>query len=288
MHTSIKKYKNIQAENTAISFDIKRMEELYEKFGGQHDDVHRHDYYTILIVRNAKGKHIIDFNAFDLAPRQVYFISPNQVHQMLEEEKPKGFVLTFSQQFLMKNGIEQCFIDDLHLFNDFGFAPPLGLEIEEQARLIQICEQMESFIHSDKKFKNQAIGALLKLFLVHCNNACALSNEENTQTVQAAVVLLRNFKELLNQHFKQWHKVGEYSKALHITSDYLNASVKSLTGKSAKEHIQSRILIAAKRLLLFSELSTKEIAYELGFSEPANFSQFFKRCTGVSPSKFQM
>ena len=121
--------------------------------------------------------------------------------------------------------------------------------------------------------------------LVHCNNACSLSQEENTQTVQASVVLLRNFKDLLNKHFKQWHKVAEYSKALHITSDYLNASVKSLTGKSAKEHIQSRIFIAEKRLLLFSDLNTKEIAYELDFSESANFSQFFKRCTGVSPSK---
>ncbi|MEM0994741.1 MAG: helix-turn-helix domain-containing protein [Bacteroidota bacterium] len=47
------------------------------------------------------------------------------------------------------------------------------------------------------------------------------------------------------------------------------------------------MLIAAKRLLRFSELQNKEIAYELGFSAPANFSQFFKKCTGVSPSKFR-
>ena len=82
--------------------------------------------------------------------------------------------------------------------------------------------------------------------------------------------------------------VSQYAEALHITPDYLNASLKSLTGTGAKEHIQNRILIAAKRLLKFSDLNTKEIAYELGFSEPANFSIFFKKHTGISPSKFEV
>ncbi len=58
-------------------------------------------------------------------------------------------------------------------------------------------------------------------------------------------------------------------------------------GKTSKELIQSRISIEAKRMLYFSDLSIKEIGYELGFSEPANFSAFFKNCTGMSPSTFR-
>ncbi|MBL4708824.1 MAG: helix-turn-helix domain-containing protein, partial [Flavobacteriales bacterium] len=54
----------------------------------------------------------------------------------------------------------------------------------------------------------------------------------------------------------------------------------------AKEYIQSRIITEAKRLLYFSKLSNKQIGYELGFGEPANFSAFFKKCTGFSPSNF--
>ncbi len=285
--SSIKNYQNIQPNNQALTFNIKRMEDLYEKFGGQADEPHRHSYFTILLIESAKGKHIIDFNEFDLANFQVYFISPGQVHQLIEKEKSYGFALTFSSQFMIENGIENCFIEDLHLFQDFGFSPPLSLNVTEFNTLKNISIQIENTVNQQQKFKYQAIGALLKLFLINCNNACSLSQEDNTQNVQASVVLLRNFKELLNNNYQKWHKVNEYAKALHITSDYLNVAVKSLTGKSAKEHIQSRILTAAKRLLRFSDMTNKLIAYELGFSEPANFSQFFKKCTGISPSKFK-
>jgi AraC-like DNA-binding protein len=63
--------------------------------------------------------------------------------------------------------------------------------------------------------------------------------------------------------------------------------VKSKLGKTTKEYIQSRILTEAKRLLYFSPLTTKEIAYELGFNEAANFSAFFKKQTSISPTVFK-
>lgn len=263
------------------------MEAVYDRTGGQADEPHRHDYYTVLLTRKAKGKHFIDFNEFDLGDKQVWFIAPGQVHQIIEEQKSYGRVLTFSPNFLLENGIERRFIEELHLFNEYGSAPPLELSPEEMQTLESLAEQMSDFFRSNRKFRYQAVGALLKLFFIRCNNFCSLSQEENTQTVQASVVLLRNFKRILDERFREWHKVSEYAAALHITSDYLNASVKSLTGKSAKEHIQSRITVAAKRMLKFSTVPTKEIAYELGFSAPANFSQFFKKCVGISPTEFR-
>ncbi|MEO1712219.1 MAG: AraC family ligand binding domain-containing protein, partial [Bacteroidota bacterium] len=87
----IKQYTDIHPEDHLQSYAIKRMEDLYAKFGGQADDAHRHDYYTILCVEEAFGKHILDFTAYTLGPRQVYFVSPGQVHQIVEESAPKGF-----------------------------------------------------------------------------------------------------------------------------------------------------------------------------------------------------
>ena len=269
----IKQYTDIHPEDHLQSYAIKRMEDLYAKFAGQADDANR--------------KHILDFTEYALGQRQVHFVSPGQVHQIVEESAPKGFVLTFSQAFLMQNGIEACFIEDLHLFQDAGESPPLEPTEEEWSELKAILQQIEYFAQGDDKFKDQGVGALLKLFLIRCNNSCTLPVEDNTQVAQASVSLLRQFKSLVETHYQEWHKVQDYAQALHITADYLNTSVKSLTGKSAKEHIQRRVLLAAQRSLQFSHASTKEIAFALGFTEPANFSQFFKRQTGQSPSLFR-
>ncbi len=89
----------------------------------------------------------------------------------------------------------------------------------------------------------------------------------------------------MTQKYSEWHLTTDYATELNVTPDYLNRVIKSLTGKTAKEFIQARIITEAKRLLYFSEMSAKEIGYNLGFSEPANFSAFFKKNTGFSPSK---
>jgi AraC-like DNA-binding protein len=131
-----------------------------------------------------------------------------------------------------------------------------------------------------------AIGAWLKLLLLYCHHHCTLS-ESDPQQLEAGQALLKRFKQLVEQHYQTWHSSTAYAQALYISADHLNRSIKTLVGKTAKAYIQERLTIAAKRLLYFSELTTKEIGYELGFSEPANFSAFFKRNTGVSPSQFR-
>lgn len=284
---ALKAYQNVSLADQSLSFALKRMEEIYDKTDGKPDEPHWHAYYTIVFVREGRGVHHIDFHSFELGENQVYFISPGQVHQIVEHEKSSGWALTFSPQFLLENGIDRNFIADLHLFQDFGFTPPLTLNPTEAARLQFLAEEMDQLQQSHQKFRYEAVGALLKLFLIQCNHVCELCREENTQTVQATVTLLREFKKLLNEKYAVWHKVSQYAEAMFITPDHLNASVKALTHKSAKEHIQSRIIVSAQRYLRHTDLPQKEIAYALGFSEPANFSQFFKKCTGLSPTAFR-
>ena len=263
------------------------MEDVYDIVKGQPDEPHRHNYYIVLVVQKARGKHIIDFNEFDLSGNQMYFVSPGQVHQILEDEKSYGYAITFSQQFLAYNYIEESFVKDLYLFQENGFSPPLLVTDEVLKRALFFAKEMFELKDSDEKWKYQALGAWLKLLLILAQESCNMFPNQHTQSIQAGKVLLKDFKELLDQNHAQWHKVSDYAAALNITSDYLNTSVNSLTGTNVKAHIQNRILLAAKRMLLFASFSQKEIAYQLGFSEPANFSQFFKKHTKLSPSAFK-
>ncbi|MDA7803630.1 AraC family transcriptional regulator [Crocinitomix sp.] len=283
---SVKTYKNVNRENDLLSFGISRMEDVHDKLKGQTDDPHRHNYYTILLIKKASGQHLIDFNSYPLEGKSIFFLSPGQVHQVVEHEKSIGYSIVFSDQFLAKNNIPISFIEDLNLFNDFGETPPIQLSEEELTVLSQNAEEMIAMNSSEITLKYEAIGSLVKLLLIRCNNLCSIKKPDLSQ-VETSNSVLRKFKSLINEHHAEWHGTTEYANELHISPDHLNRVVKSLTGKTAKEHIQSRIITAAKRLIYFTDLSNKEIGYELGFNEPANFSAFFKKCTGSSPSNFK-
>tara|TARA_Y100000782_G_C10178964_1_gene263163 strand:+ start:49 stop:912 length:864 start_codon:yes stop_codon:yes gene_type:complete len=282
---AIKVYDQVNKVDPQKNFGISRMEDIYAKNGGKPDTPHRHDYFTILLVKQAKGEHVIDFHSFDLLGNQVYFIRPGQVHQVIEHEQSFGFSMVFSQQFLAENNISQRFIEDVSLFNNYGETPPIHLEKEQVKRLGEYCEEMMGYDKSSEKFKGQAIGAYLKLFLIYSNNLCQLS--KNPQTVESGNTILRAFKALVEEHYKEWHSTSQYAEALHITPDHLNRTIKSLIGKTAKEYLQSRINTEAKRMLYFSDLSNKEVGFTLGFSEASHFSAFFKKCTGESPSAYR-
>lgn len=283
----VKTYDHVNKEDDSISFSISKMETIYANRKGLVDTAHRHNYFTVLLIRDAAGKHIIDFNDYPLAKNQVFCISPGQVHQVIEDKQSTGFVMVFSTTFLAENNIPIRFIEDLNLFNDFGDTPPLTLDDEAVLTIHTYAKDIFTLHHSNITFKYEAIGALLKLILIHCNNACNKA-DDISQALDSKNSILSQFKTLINLHYKDWHNTKTYASALNITPDYLNRVVKSQTGKTAKEHIQSRITVAAKRLLHFTDLSNKEIGYALGFSEPGNFSAFFKHCVGISPSKFKV
>ncbi|MCI5057038.1 MAG: helix-turn-helix domain-containing protein [Flavobacteriales bacterium] len=283
---SVKVYEHINKSNDDVSFAITKMEDIYDARQGKADEAHRHSYFTVLIVFEATGRHIIDFCEYNLTNHQVYFISPEQVHQIEEHERSRGFVLTFSNDFLAKNNISEGFIDDLKLFNDFSESPPLHLDAKDCEKLKAYCTELLEIQTCNNPFQYEALGALLKLILIHCNIICDVHSDSNNHSMDNAHDLIRRFKHLIRQKFQVWHAVSDYADQLAVTPDHLNRVVKKITGKTAKNHIQSRVLIEAKRALYFSKSSLKEIAFALGFNDPANFSNFFKKHTGTTPSEF--
>lgn len=287
MHDEIKTYELTDRNGIPTDFILKNMGELYERSGGKPDRPHRHNYYTLLLVQQGKGTHIIDFKEYGLSDNSLHFIHPGQVHQLVASEKPEGWVINFSNLFLVRNHIPDRMIEDVYLFNKYSESPPLPVPANQFDHYMDIIRQIRLYDGLEMEYKREALGALLKLLLIQSNNHCTRYKNENPQSVETGNQLVRNFKELIDLHYQQYHKVSDYAKMLAVTGDYLNKSVKTLTGKSAKEFILDRILIEAKRVLLFTELSNKELSYTLGFEEPAHFSNFFKRYSGVSPMDFR-
>ena len=280
------KEERIVRREAKTNFNIRDMGDMHDEVSGKPDIPHRHDYYTVLLIEEATGNHIIDFVEFEFGNQEVHFVAPGQVHQVMLKQRPKGWFFTFSRDFLVENNIPETFISNINLFQPIGSSPPLLLDNKSYKKLEAIVNDMIMCSPSDLTYSRRALGALLQLFLIYCNNSSQLEPSQLDEK-SARICTLRTFKQLIEKHYKEWHKVKEYASELNITPKHLSKSIKSTTGRTAKDHITDRILLESKRLLHHSNLNVKEIAYTIGFEEPLHFSGLFKRLTGVSPTAYR-
>jgi AraC-like DNA-binding protein len=270
-----------------MPFMIKTMEEIDEEAGGIADNPHRHNYYTIIWSTTATGKHVIDFNEYPIQQYDIFFVSPDQVHQIVTDPKPTGYVILFTPEFPEKNSIRNDFIANLKLFKKSDETPPLQPSDNMIKTLKPFAEQMLVAFHAKGDMYLESIGAYLKLFLIECNNQCSLFPGTNTQIIEVGKTIVKNFKTIVEQNFSRSHQVGFYADTLNVTPNYLNEVIKSSINVSAKDFIQNRIILEAKRMILFTEKSGKEIGFDLGFEDPSHFSKFFKINTGQSLQNFK-
>jgi len=266
-------------------FVMKTMEEVDIQLGGIADTPHRHNYYTVIWPLTATGKHIIDFREYPILPHHIFFVSPGQVHQIITNPAPTGYVILFTSEFLEKNSIRNDFISNLRLFHKSDETPPLVLSDHLVSTLQPFAGQMLSAFHNQDDLYFETIGAYLKLFLIECSRN--YSSDTNTQNLEVGKTIVKHFKDIVEKHFAKWHQVREYAEALSVTPNYLNEVIKSAVNISAKDYIQDRIILEAKRMVIFTGKSGKEIGFDLGFEDPSHFSKFFKTNTGQSLQSFK-
>lgn len=279
---------DLMYEDVPVPFVIRTMDEIDRNLGGIADNPHRHNYYTVIWSLTATGKHIVDFKEYLIIPNNIFFVSPGQVHQIITDPQPTGYVILFTSEFLETNSIRKDFITNLKLFKNSDETPPLTLSDKMVGTLNLFADKMQTAFNSKTDMSFEIIGAYLKLFLIECNGICSLFSDSNTQTIEVGKTLVTNFKALVEKHYSRWHQVKDYADALNVTPNYLNEVIRSTIKIPAKEYIQNRLILEAKRMVVFTEKSGKEIGFDLGFEDPSHFSKFFKTNTGQPLQEFKV
>lgn len=99
--------------------------------------------------------------------------------------------------------------------------------------------------------------------------------------------LFMRFRDLLEQYFREEKNLGFYAERLHVTVPRLNLACKARGAKTASNLLYERVMIEAKRYLLYTEMSATEISHALGFDDPAYFSRFFSQRAGMPPGSYR-
>jgi AraC family transcriptional regulator, transcriptional activator of pobA len=265
-----------------LLIDLVRLETL-EKYiiGGS---PHVLSYYDITLITEGKGTFHLDESTFDIEPQKIFFSSPMQVRKWEIEKVPKGLILIFEEEFLGTFFNDSEFVQRLSYFNTSCHEPVLSLGDSDFTYFKSVLENIEEEIIAQDKKDNHILRALLYQSL------CWLSRQylkSNTESEPASGRYVYEFRKLVNQYFKQYHSVGFYADKLHITAGHLNDMVKDHFGTSAKNFLQNRLFLEAKRLLLYSSLSISEIAWELNFQDDSYFVRAFKNKMGCTPHAYK-
>jgi len=240
---------------------------------------HRHNFYHFLLFTAGAGQHSIDFETFTIEPGQIYFMSPGQIHSWHFEGDMQGYVVNFDKDFFKTFLLRPDYISSLSFFSGITRDEVIVIPEEIRPTAIDVLNRLNKTQHN----KEFARAALLYLFqLVDQHQKPSAYSEANVYNH----TLLRNFLNLIEQHFKQLRLPKNYAELLYITPNHLNALSKEFLGIPAGEVIRNRILLEAKRLLAIKDFSISEIAYELNFNDNSYFTKFFKKIEGVTPEEF--
>ncbi|WP_235954613.1 helix-turn-helix domain-containing protein [Cyclobacterium salsum] len=251
------------------------------------DRPHRHKYYEICVFITGAGRHEIDFESHPIHSNSVHFLSPGQIHLISRENDYHGYLMVFSRDFYGLEAGQEDILFALPFFNNPTLVPILNLSRDDFDELLHLIRSIrKEYLHWDG-FTSEILRHFLQIFLIKCKQYYLRYFADKNKTLDPHFALVQQFNALVEQQFRQVHQVQDYAAMMAMSPSVLNKHVKNITGFTAGEVILDRLMLQAKRYLIYTDLSNKEIAYQLNYQDPSYFSRIFKRKTGKSPSDFR-
>ncbi|MFY0256002.1 AraC family transcriptional regulator [Chitinophaga sp. 30R24] len=242
---------------------------------------HRDNHYLLMFATSGTLRINIDFKEKAITTPSMLIIFPGQVHSMVNYNSLQGWALSFDPSLMD---------EDMHFFYEKAVPCPLVLNVEtafyqQMVTLMALIEQMLSGIPN--RFTSRSVHNLLAAIISTIAGEVSLPDHDDKMKENRGAIIEQGFSQLLRKHYKEWKQPARYASALSITVTHLNDTVKKITGRPISLHIQQRSILEAKRLLYLTELSVKEISYELGYDDPVYFGKLFRKTTGNSPKQFR-
>ncbi|MBC8182046.1 helix-turn-helix domain-containing protein [candidate division KSB1 bacterium] len=278
--------KNNKDEIEFEIFTIKSLFSRINKLNPSLDRPHRLEFYLILFITKGTGVHFIDFQPCKYYEGSILFISKGQVHAFEINPEMDGFLILFTDSFLSKNLIHSDVLSLYRLYNYHFYSPILHPEEKGKNNFSNIIGSLyEEYNYTDDFAKEEILRLLLKLLLLKAERIKHNLNKQEKNSDW--VIKFGIFRDQLVMHCTETRDAKEYARMINISYKHLNEICKAVTGNTAKKFIDNYVVLEIKRNLATSDISVKELSYELGFDEPTNFVKYFKKHTLQTPSQFK-
>lgn len=243
-------------------------------------EVHRHDFFYVLVLNRGIGNHEIDFNAYTVCDHSVFFMRPGQVHQLRLKAESTGYLIQFGNEFYFSNEkVPSRLLRKAGSLNYYQFNPD-----KFQKLLATLNHIFQEFTDKEQRYQ-EVIKANMDIFLIELirQQTNGISEHDNFYSQE----IMEKFSELLAKHAFEHKQVAQYAALLNLSAYQLNSIAKSMLGKTCSALINAYMILEAKRNILATANQIHQIAFHLGYEDVSYFIRFFKKHTGYSPEVFR-
>ena len=288
--TMKQKFKEINFVNSKTSrfqFDCISYEELLKKRPSDHSqfEFHKLSFYVILLFTDKNGKYNLNFNDYDFKKGSLFTLRKDNIHKFYNK-KANGELLIFTEDFILNHTNEIEASKTFLLFNEMLASPKLQLdkgEYNEVMTLINLIKKEYSESKDDYSLsiiRSYIQVIITKLFRIKAKDQLVFDDHKY-------LAMYLQLQGLIEKECFRHKKVSFYAQQMGVTAKTLNNVTQSILHKTAKNLINEIVILQSKRLIINSNDSLTEIAYQVGFVDPTNFFKYFRKYAGVSPRQFK-
>jgi len=268
----------------------------YKKFGflslskSNYETVNdeKHKSYIKILYLPANSSLTVDFRQFQTTRTSLFFINSNQHLELHHIGEGPGFFIYYNRDFYCIQIHDQEVACDGLLFNNIFEMPMTELAAKEKDIIEQSFQQVQHELEAKESSQEEMIRTYLKQIIIRATRIWKQQHLGKLNRAPAQDLdFFRDFSRLVEIHFREKHTVADYADLLSMAPKTLSNKFNKLNLTQPNEIIKDRILLEAKRLLTYSSMSVKEIAYDLGYDDPAYFNRLFAVKTGDTPAAFR-
>lgn len=249
------------------------------------DLLDRNDLFKIIWCTQDTIDLWIDSYKVTLKTNEVIFCTPLNVLEV-NRINSNAISLVFNKEFFCIQTHDDQVSCQGFLF--FGSSEPQRIQLGKGSKVEfeTIFSMLKEDFEVDDPLQGELLRSLLKRLLIKSTRLVKKGIPQPAIS-QGHLNVIREYNMLVEQHFREYHHVQDYAKLLYKSPKTLSNLFPKYTDKSPLMVINDRLLLEAKRLLVYSKKTANDIAYELGYKDPGHFSKFFKKHVGMTPSNYR-
>lgn len=202
------------------------------------------------------------------------------VHAFKFSPGAQGYSLSFSAPLIAQ--FEQQFGRPLQVLTQAACVP-----VKKSRRQINtLFSTLQNEYQGEGEARDMMLHSLISALLVWLNRQCAPAPGGSSR-VERKRSVINQFNQLVERHYREQLAVTHYASKVGLSSVHLNSLCHEFYGCSALNVLHQRLLLEARRSLLYTSMTISQISEYLGFSDATYFSRFFRRYTNMTPKDFR-